>query len=37
MVKYGRIPGKTGGMTGMDTGETVPQTVGYLYTDYIIR
>ncbi len=33
MVKYGIIPGKTGGLTGMDTGKTVPQ----FYTDYIIR
>ncbi len=33
MVKYRRIPGKTGGLTGMDMGKTVPQ----FYTDYIIR
>ncbi len=33
MVKYGRIPGKMGGLTGMDTGKTVPQ----FYTDYLVR
>ncbi len=33
MGKYGKIPEKTGGLTGMDTGKTVRQ----FYTDYIIR
>ncbi len=32
-IKYGRNTGQTGGLTGMDTGKTVPQ----FYTDYIIR
>ncbi len=32
-IKYGRNTGKTGGLTGMDTGKTVPQ----FHTDYLIR
>ncbi len=36
MVKYGRIPGKTGGLTGMDMGKTVATSVLYgLYNQII--